>query len=313
MYSLIPKLPVDTSRYLRPVFSFPNARTALKAYLQALDLSPEDEILLPGYIGWSKNEGSGVFDPIAELGIKFAFYRLTPSLGIDLDYFIRVLRRDHPRVVIIIHYFGYPDANLAQIVHLAHSHGSLVLEDEAHALYSDWIGGICGRYGDATILSLHKMIPVNSGGLLMLNKTGNGNMQERLNKCEYFTPLDYNLLEFDFAHIAKARRNNTAVLMELVAPLRGRADLLFQSLPDSVVPQTLPILIRFSSRDRIYDDLNNSGYGVVSLYHTLIEQITREDFPVSYHLSRQILNLPVHQDISTDQLEAMVIELSKLV
>lgn len=313
MPNIISKKAENGDNFVRPVVPFLNARTAFKALLKELKIASSQKVLLPAYIGWSPNEGSGVFDPIKELEINYDFYRMNSDLSIDVEDIDKKISGGNFSLVVLIHYFGYPDIKIAEIAAIARNNGVFILEDEAHAMYSDLLSGICGRYGDAAILSLHKMLPVCSGGLLLLNKRDNGNMEERLNKCEYYTPLDYNLLEFDFAHIAKARRNNSTILMELVAPLRGRADLLFQSLPDGVVPQTLPILILSSSRDRIYDDLNNSGYGVVSLYHTLIKQITKEDFPVSHHLSRQILNLPVHQDISADQLESMVIELSKLV
>jgi dTDP-4-amino-4,6-dideoxygalactose transaminase len=311
--NIISKKAENRNNYVRPVVPFLNARTAFKALLKELNIAPSQKILLPAYIGWSPNEGSGVFDPIKELEINYDFYRVNSDLSIDVEDINKKISSGNFSLVVLIHYFGYPDKKITEIASIARDNGVFILEDEAHAMYSDLLGGVCGRYGDAAILSLHKMLPVCSGGLLLLNKRDHGKMLERLSKCEYYAPLDYNLLEFDFIQIAKTRRNNAAILMELVAPLRGRVDLLFQSLPDGVVPQTLPILIRSASRDQIYNDLNNSGYGVVTLYHTLIKQITKEDFPVSHHLSQQILNLPVHQDISADQFEAMVIELSKLV
>jgi dTDP-4-amino-4,6-dideoxygalactose transaminase len=57
--------------------------------------------------------------------------------------------------------------------------------------------------------------------------------------------------------------------------------------------------------------MNAAGFGVVSLYHTLISQVPPQSFPAAVRVSRRILNLPVHQDISHEALEAMVSELAR--
>jgi len=101
--------------------------------------------------------------------------------------------------------------------------------------------------------------------------------------------------------------------LELLCTLQGKVDPLFPAVPEGVVPQTLPVLILNRPRDTLYFELNNLGYGVVSLYHTLIEPIREADFPESHWLSKRILNLPVHQDASVEMLEAMVVQIAGLV
>ena len=51
--------------------------------------------------------------------------------------------------------------------------------------------------------------------------------------------------------------------------------------------------------------MNESGYGVVSLYHELIAPIDKS-FAIEHEISNTILNLPVHQDIFPDQLDSML-------
>ena len=238
----IGKIARDSDRFARHTYSFANGRSAFKAYLLTLCLKPEDEILLPAYIGWSSREGSGVFDPVEEVGAKFRFYRLNRDLSIDLEDLRSQLAAGCPRLLVIIHYFGFPDRNLAEVAALARSRGVLILEDEAHALYSDWIGGICGRLGDAAIMSLHKVLPFESGGLLILNRpndvAASAVSDSPMRKWLDRSPLDYDLFE-----IAKARRHNARQLLELLSPLTGRAYPLFPILPDGIVPQTLPVII----------------------------------------------------------------------
>jgi len=303
----------DVQRFRRPAFSFANARSALKAFLEAREDLRTGDVLLPAYVGWSKNEGSGVFDPIAELGLKYRFYRMTRQLTIDVNDLKSQLAEDAVKLLVVIHYFGYPDPNLREVLSLAREHGVPVVEDEAHALYSDWFGGICGRWGSAAIFSLHKMLPFRRGGLLVLNDPMDSVMLDKLADSPHREPLEQNPLDYDLLKISGVRRLNARKLLDLVAPLKGSVDPLFPDLPDGVVPQTLPILIGNKSRDDLYFRLNDRGFGVVSLYHTLISPIQESAFPDSHWLARRILNLPVHQDASLCMLEAMVAYLSDLV
>ena len=306
------KRATDIRKYERPVFPFPNARTALLSVLKSLDLSRGDKILLPSYIGWSKNEGSGVFDPIASLNLDCVFYRLTCDLQIDLHDLELKMRSTRARVLLIIHYFGFPDQHVADVIQLARTNQLFVVEDEAHALLSDWVGGVCGRMGNAAIMSLHKMLPVSSGGLLLLNTPHDNSINQTVENCLLRTPLEYDLLDYDFFSIASKRRYNAEHLLQLLQPLQGRIKPLFTLIPDGVVPQTLPTLVPRNIRDDLYHKMNEMGFGVVSLYHTLISSIDKILFADSYWVSKQIFNLPVHQDATSQALEAMVEQLDQL-
>jgi dTDP-4-amino-4,6-dideoxygalactose transaminase len=313
METHIAKSPNDPSRFARPGISFPNARTAFKAFMQALDFCSDDEVLLPAYVGWSPKEGSGVFDPIQQLGVRFRFYRMTRGLRIDLEHLRAQLTTGQPRLLFLIHYFGYPDPCLPEVVALARDQGISVFEDEAHAMFSDWIGGLCGRYGDAAIFSLHKMLPYESGGLLILNEPLDAATAARLRDSPLRQSLERNPLDYDLWQISATRRQNTKSLLELIQPLAGYVDPLFPTLPHGVIPQTLPIVVSSQLRDQLYFALNEDGFGVVSLYHTLIEPLQAADFPDSHWLARHILNLPVHQDLGPGTLQMLVESLAQLV
>ncbi len=309
----ISKKASDSAAMRRPLIDFPNARTAFKALLHAMDLSAEDEVLLPAYIGWSKNEGSGVFDPVSEIGVRFRFYRLMRDLSIDLDDLRAQLRTGRPRLVVFIHYFGWPDIHLAEAITLAREQGALVLEDEAHALYSDWISGICGRLGDAAIFSLHKVLPFNTGGWLALNQSLASSISELLRQSAYHEPLPYNPWDYDWHAIAMTRRQHALKWLDLIQPLTGCIDPLYPSLRDGVIPQTLPVIVSRYSRDDLYFQMNEQGFGVVSLYHTLIDEIRADAYPDSQWLAKHIMNLPVHQDIAAGSLEVMAALLRRIV
>jgi len=305
----IEKKPTDGKSYRRPGFAFNRARDGFSAFLKAARLKKDEKILLPGYIGWSSREGSGVFDPVSGLGVPYAFYGLTGRLEIDIEDLRRSFARNNVRAFVIIHYFGYVDRNYVQAVALARKYNALVLEDEAHAMFSDLIGGVAGRLGDAAIYSLHKLLPLSQGGMLVFNHP-NHVLIPRIEGGRRVNDL---LCMFDLKRIVDVRLRNTAALSRLIAPLRGSVEPLRRGLRPGEVPQTYPVLIRNGLRDRIYFMMNEAGYGVVSLYHTLIGQIEKDAFPAAHACSARILNLPVHQDIEEKTLVRMVDKLRDII
>jgi len=298
----IDKLARQADGYRRPYLPFKSARAAFRAFLETLHCTPSDLVLLPAFIGWSAREGSGVFDPVSGLGLSHRFYRMDGSLTIDLEHLEQLFRAGRARVLVIIHYFGYVDPGYRAAVALAREYGACVLEDEAHAMFTDLVGGISGRLGDAAIFSLHKMLPLAEGGLLLVNRADGFDPAGITPDGERITlPWDY-----DLKAIADRRVANAGHLTTLLAP---HADLLVPlrtDLTPGEVPQTYPVLIHDVSRDILYQRMNDAGYGVVTLYHTMIPQIDRDEFPAAHALARRILNLPVHQDADPEELERMV-------
>jgi dTDP-4-amino-4,6-dideoxygalactose transaminase len=304
----IPKAARDASGLERRWVPFPDGRSALRALFERAAARSDGSILLPAYVGWSPREGSGVFDPVDELGLPHAFYRVDRALRIDLDSLARELER-RPAALVLIHYFGTVDPAAAEAARRAHAAGIPVIEDEAHALLTDLVSGICGRLGDACIASLKKLLPVDGGGGMLVNASDSA-------FCEALDDLDdaasgASPFGFDLATMARARQRNAARLSGLLAPLSGRIDVL-RAPAAGEIPQTLPVIVRDADRDELYERMNAAGFGVVSLYHTMVEAIPRDEFPDSYELARTIMNLPVHQEADEESLAALVTELDRL-
>lgn len=298
----IHKLARQSEAFYRPYFIFPNARTAFRVFLETLCLASDKGVLLPSFVGWSPREGSGVFDPIKALGLDYAFYQVDKQLHIDLNHLEVCLKTGRVGVLVLIHYFGFVDPHYQDAVNLARKHEVQVLEDEAHALYTDLVGGITGRLGDACIFSLHKLLPIPTGGLLVLNSTRQ-DLVGRITSSTQDIPVPWN---YDLQAIAARRRENALWVAQLLQSLKGVIDPLWDEMGSGEVPQTFPVLVQHISRDDLYVKMNEMGFGVVSLYHTLIEPIRNNDFPASHWLARRILNLPVHQDVGFHALTNMM-------
>lgn len=290
----------------RPLYFFDSARAGLKKILEKYVKQGNATLFLPGYIGYSPNEGSGIYDPVIETGIKHTFYHMKRDLSIDISSLETILKQENGiKIVLVVHYFGYPDYNIDSIVSICRKNSAVIIEDAAHALYSDFIDHSCGDFGDYVLYSLHKMLPFEEGGLLKVNRP------ELDEKWDSVAEEKFPLFHYDLYKISLIRKRNTKVWYELLGECK---DVLFFLRPFSnqVTMQTVPIIIKKHNRDELYFKLNEAGFGAVSLYHTMIDPIQKAVSEDAVWLSKHIINLPVHQDITEKQIAEMSIKLLEL-
>ena len=285
---------------MRKTFYYQTARYAMKDFLSHMYeeacFRKKLKVLLPGYIGVSPKEGSGIYDPIVELSdiVEPIFYKMTPDLFIDVEDAASCIssQKSETFVFLRVNYFGFIDPRSSLIDDLVHAAGGFVLEDNAHAFFTYHLQ--TAHKCDAAFFSLHKQFPFEKGGMLAITNDS----LRGLNLSGYSDPkADEDPWRYDMSAITKACRQNFFVLQELASkaglpwvPLRSI------SVNDSIVPQTFPIVLLGSDRYAVYLEMNEQGYGVTSLYHTLIEPLREPRYEDAVRLSGKILNLPVHQD-----------------
>jgi dTDP-4-amino-4,6-dideoxygalactose transaminase len=248
-----------------------------------------------------------VCDPIHALDLVPTFYRLSRSLRIDADDVERQLESQHPKLLVLIHYFGKPDPLAPQVAAIARDHDVAVLEDEAHALLTDLVAGTCGRLGMAALFSMHKLLPVQGGALLLNHAHG---VPLPLDRVPGQNPAAW---DFDLNEVAARRVANWRTLVRLLGPLMPEVEPLWPDEHPGHIPQSFPVLIGSADRNAVYHAMNDRGFGVTSLYHTLVSDISRDLYPDAHWLARRILNLPLHQDAKPESLVALVRSLSEVV
>lgn len=270
-------------------------------YILKLEKLKGRKILLPAYIGYSSKEGSGVFDPVKNTNSDFILYRLNNSLGIDIkDLKYRI--DEYPKnVLFIIHYFGFKDENLLEIKSYAKLKEIIIIEDFAHALFTFLLTPeIDFDYG---IFSLHKMLPLERGGLLLSE-----------DKISFDGKYHYDLFRFNMNGIIKKRVTNYNYLLSELLKVKKKLEIkVLRNNLQNMVPQTFPILVKNRKlRDFLYYKMNEKGFGVVSLYHELIKEIDKS-YSIEHDISNKILNLPVHQDTDINALGEMLDLLKALI
>lgn len=299
----IAKGAADPGRFHHRTLFYRAAREGFGDLLDQYLGEGRDTVLLPAFIGWSPREGSGVFDPVRASTAQPVFYDLDPDLTVNLAALERALAGRSGGLLVVLHYFGRTELRMEAIRDLARRHDMVLVEDLAHGFYSWAIGGVAGRWGEVSLFSLHKMLPRGDGGMMLYRDPALLTGQH-----ETAPELARFLLDYDWAAIAAAR---TANFDRLVTRLRASPQhdrgfaLLWPERSSGDVPQTLPVRILHGDRDAVYHRMNAEGFGMVSLYHTLIEEV-RADFPEMVALSRAIINFPVHQDVDPAEIDALV-------
>lgn len=295
----------DVEGYRRPAFFYASAREGMADFLRSLPDGPR-RVLLPAFIGRSDREGSGVHDPVVQSGFEASFYGLRRDLTVELVALEAALGREPLSAVVLIHYYGRTDPASAAVQKLCRRHRVPLVEDLAHGFYSSFVGGRAGSVGDLSLFSLHKMLPLDEGGAVTY-------ADARLVRTQASTRphLAQEVLSYDWRGIARARREAflrlTDHLTSLAARRPGHLELVWPHLGPEDVPQTLPVYVLSADRDKVYARMNGAGFGVVSLYHTLIPEVaSRPEHDGAHWSARHVLNLPVHQDVDLEQLTALV-------
>lgn len=306
MQKNIEKTAKKIDNYKRKTIFYKSAREGFSKILKFLKNKYGDyTLLLPAYIGYSPNEGSGIYDPVVENEISHTFYSVNEDINVDInDYKNKLSSVKGQAVILLVHYFGYVDLNIKEIVRLARENNAIIIEDCAHALYTDYIDKSCGIYSDVSIYSLHKMLPYEDGGMVRINNSET----IQLEQTDYY----YNVLEYDLNRIAEERKKNAEIIEKELKGVQGIKIIRKTTSYKNETPQTYPILILKSDKNEFYHKLNEKGFGVVSLYHTMIKDLQKEKYRVANNLGTKILNLPVHQDANKEALKEMCKEIKRL-
>jgi dTDP-4-amino-4,6-dideoxygalactose transaminase len=296
---MITKKPVDKYNLLKKHFYTNSARESWEILLDYLKSNGDNIILLPSYIGVTDREGSGIFDPIKKTNTKFMFYELDDDLTPKLDNVKKLLSENNNiGGILLVHYFGFRVSNYIDIVEYCKSENIKVIEDCAHYFNMDFLG-------DFSIYSLHKILPFDKGGLLV------NNTDIEICNNKFSLEFDYSALidNYDLNKIRDIRRSNYRKYLKLLNNVDGVKVL--KNMGDSDIPQTFPIIVENDKREILYFKLHEEDIPTIALYYRLIPEISN-DFINSYEISNNILNLPLHQDITEDDIILITNSIKKI-
>lgn len=139
-----------------------NGTSALLAAFFALDLCPDDEILVPSATFWASAL------PMLWLGLVPVFCDSElETLGICPKSIERSIT-SKTKAIVVVHLWGRP-CQMDEIYKIAKKHNLKIIEDASHAHGATWRGRQCGTLGDIGVLSLQgdKLAPAGEGGIFL--------------------------------------------------------------------------------------------------------------------------------------------------
>lgn len=310
------------------VISCGNGTDALQIALMALNTEPGDEVILP------------VFTYVATAEV-IALLRLTPvfvdvdprTFNIDVQQAVAKIT-DRTKAIVPVHLFGQC-ADMEPLVTIARQRGIAIIEDAAQALGAQYRftdgtlrhAGTIGQIGCTSFFPSKNLACFGDGGAMFTNDDA---LAERLRmtanhgqKVKYYhdligvnsrlDTLQAAILNVKLAHLdtyTTARQRAAQRYDEGLGDLKGLT-LPFRAKNSTHVFNQYTVQVADSRRDALRAYLQEKGVPTMVYYpvplHFQKAYKTPEygagAFPVAERLSESVLSLPVHTEMTTDQLD----------
>lgn len=150
-----------------------NGTVALDLAIEAMELNPGDEVIMPAFTIISCILG------LVRRGIKPVLVDSDPDTwNMDVSHIEEKITAK-TKAIMVVHIYGLP-VDMDPVIELAHKYGLMIIEDGAEAHGLEYKGKKCGSFGDISIMSFYpnKHVTTGEGGMVL---TDNERMYERCN------------------------------------------------------------------------------------------------------------------------------------
>jgi perosamine synthetase len=310
-----------------------NGTTALVAAMQAINLKPGDEVIT------SPLSFVASLNAILEAGATARFADVGEDFCMD-PASAAALIGDRTRAIMPVHLYGLP-ADMIAISQLALEHGIDVVEDAAQAHGAQVGGRSVGSFGVGCFsLYATKNITSGEGGMVT---TGDPLIADRLRllrnqgmraRYEYELPgHNYRMTELQAAvaipqmgrlrEITATRQHNAAMLCDRLAGLPG---LELPTIPSGRTHVFHQFTVRIGEgapvdRSELAERLTKAEIGSGFYYPRLMHdydcyrsdpRVILDDTPRAHAVAQQIISLPVHQHLSSDDIGRIADEVRQI-
>lgn len=287
--------------------------SALYSVVKELGLSQDDEVLVPAFTFVASGNAvtlAGAVPVFADVDLG--------HMNVTSKTLEAAFRPGKTKAVIFVPIFGNPEG-VEDVANFCKDRGIVLIIDAAQAHLAEFKGVPIADYAHATVFSFYptKNMTTLEGGMVVTNspktrdfirRFRNQGMERRyeyiipgmnfrmsdLQACIGFTQLE-SLEEWTRKRIANAHR--------LRAALPG---LTFQEVSDSSTHVYHQLTIRSGIRDSIQVELSGAGIESDIYYPVPLNLVAHfrssgapiEDLPNSQRLAKEVLSIPVHQNLS---------------
>tara|TARA_Y100000589_G_scaffold332345_1_gene392140 strand:+ start:2755 stop:3933 length:1179 start_codon:yes stop_codon:yes gene_type:complete len=312
------------------VTSCANGTDALQIALMALGVETDDEIIVPAFTFISPVE------VIALLGAKPVLVDVYPdTFNIDCEA-VESAITDRTKAVIAVHLFGQC-ADMGKLCSIAKKHDIKLIEDTAQAISSIYCdeknmsgkAGTIGDIGTTSFFPSKNLGCFGDGGAIIT--TSETLAQSCQTICNHGSEIRYSHSEVGVnsrldsiqAAILRVKLKNLKDYNQARRQAAARYDSLLESIPGITVPHrnkrsshvfhqyTIQIDPSITDNKSIKEELQLADIPSAIYYPAPIHEqkaynlldYKEGDFPVSEKLSKTVLSLPMHTELSAEQQE----------
>lgn len=291
---------------------------ALQISLMAIGLKPGDEVITTPFTF------AATAETIALLGAKPVYVDIDEKTFNINPYRIEEKITRKTKVIIPVHLYGQP-AEMDIITDIAKRHGLSIIEDSAQALGAVFKDKMVCNIGDMAAISFYpskNLGAFGDGGMITTNDEG---LAEKIRMiCNHGSRKKYyheilgvnSRLDSIQAAILKVKLK---YLDEYNRKRREAADKYNKRLsefiePPYVSPNVKHIFHQYSmkvkNRDKLREYLKNHGIPTMIYYPVPLHlqkaysfDYNKGDYPISEKISKQIISLPMHSELTDEQID----------
>lgn len=309
-----------------------SATAALEIIANLIDIKNGDEIIMPSFTFVS------TANAFAKLGATPVFVDIeVENLNINLDL-IEAVITPKTKAIVAMHYAGNA-CDMQRLKVICNKHNLYLIEDAAMGFGNKYANQPLGAIGDFGVISfdITKQIHAIQGGLLLVNNPefvsraqhiyhiGTNKSDFEKKEVPYYEWVDFGskyqmnelnalVLHEQLQHakeILAHRQNITQQYYKLLKPLEvdGKINLMSENFLPQSIHEFYVILKSEQERDLLSDYLKQ--FNIESLFHYIPLHTSKKGKEIARYsggentvkISQQILRLPLHQNISTDDVQ----------
>jgi dTDP-4-amino-4,6-dideoxygalactose transaminase len=310
------------------VVSCGNGTDALMVSLMALGIGPEDEVITVPFTFVASAEA------IALLGAKPVFVDVCEETFTMDASLLEAAITPKTKAIIPVHLYGQC-ADMEPILDIAKKHNIKVIEDACQAIGTPYIfsngttkqAGALGDVGCLSFFPSKNLGCYGDGGAMV---TDDKTLAERMRAiCRHGSKVKYH---HDYVGVNSRLDTLQAAILqvklqhldEYITKRRAAADYYFEALKEvdwlqlpEIKTNThhtfhqFTIRVKNGKRDSLRQYLSEKGIPTMIYYPSTVHLqpayrslgYQEGDFPVSEHLCKEVLSLPMHTELADDQLQ----------
>lgn len=296
---------------------------AIRLVLQALDIGPGDEVLVPA------NTYIATWVAVSQVGATPVPVEPDPfTYNIDAGRLAEMIT-SRTRAILPVHLYGQP-ADMKPILSFARNNGLKVIEDGAQAHGAVYAGKRLGGHGDAVAWSFYPGKNLGALGDAGAVTTDDPALAEKLRILRnYGSSVKYHndvighnsrldelqaaLLRVKLPRLDDSNRRRARIAQSYLEGLQG-LDLILPAVHPECRPAWHLFVIRHKNRDILAQRLHDSGIGTL-IHYPIAPHLqpayahlgyARGAFPISEAIHAEVISLPMGPTMSNEEVAQVI-------